>query len=531
VEVVAVKIRFESFFFAALPLAIWSGYGHDLQHTALSNIGSQSLSNIHWSAPVDLNPQSDSPGGDLYIHYGSPAITAGNTVLLPVKTGAAGRFEIQARNGANGALLYTLTTGYTLPPHYWTPPYGLVLSVVRGSSLPAREDFLRAPVTLGRERPVIPDIQERLYYAGPGGTVYYRDRVDSPTGPSGQIAFYGNSAYDSNSASFDSAVQISTPLTADSSGNLYFGFVVTGSTPLNLTSGIARISADGTGSWKSARTFAAGNSITQVALNCAPALSGDRKTIYFAVSDGSEYGNGYLVSADSTTFAPLSRVQLLDPRGGPATVSSDSSASPMVGPDGDVYYGALEYPCCDSHNGRGWMLHFNANLTQSKIPGSFGWDDTASVVPANLVPSYTGNSSYLIVVKYNNYAGTGTGNGVNQLAVLDPNASQQDEYSSSPVTVMREVLTIDGVTPEPQSGFPNAVREWCINTAAIDPVTKSALVNSEDGVIYRWDFSTNTFIEKLRLTAGRGEAYTPTLIGADGTVYAINDSTLFAVGN
>jgi hypothetical protein len=223
----------------------------------------------------------------------------------------------------------------------------------------------------------------------------------------------------------------------------------------------------------------------------------------------------------------------MDPRGGLATVSGDSSASPMVGPDGDVYYGVLESNCCGSHNYRGWMLHFNSTLTQTKIPGSFGWDDTPSVVPASLVPSYAGPSSYLILVKYNNYVGAGAGDGVNKLAVLDPNASQTDEYPGSlPATqVMREVLTVAGVTPEPQPGFPNAVREWCINTAVIDPVSKSAFVNSEDGVIYRWDFTTNTLAQSLRLTAGLGEAYTPTLIGADGTIYAINDATLFAIGN
>jgi hypothetical protein len=33
------------------------------------------------------------------------------------------------------------------------------------------------------------------------------------------------------------------------------------------------------------------------------------------------------------------------------------------------------------------------------------------------------------------------------------------------------------------------------------------------------------------LTPGIGEAYTPTLVGPDGTVYAINDATLFAVGH
>jgi hypothetical protein len=95
---------------------------------------------------------------------------------------------------------------------------------------------------------------------------------------------------------------------------------------------------------------------------------------------------------------------------------------------------------------------------------------------------------------------------------------------------MKEVITIAGVTADPHDGYPNAVREWCINTAAIDPFTKSALINSEDGNIYRWDFTTNTFTQKVTLTAGLGEAYTPTAIGIDGTVYAINDAILFAVG-
>jgi hypothetical protein len=121
---------------------------------------------------------------------------------------------------------------------------------------------------------------------------------------------------------------------------------------------------------------------------------------------------------------------------------------------------------------------------------------------------------------------------VNKVAILDPNASMQDEYSASAVSVMQEVITITGVTADNAgSGFPNAVREWCINTAAVDPFTKSALVNSEDGVLYRWDFTTNTFTQRIRLTSGIGEAYTPTAIGADGTVFAINDAVLYAVGN
>lgn len=513
-------------FLAALPASIWHGYGHDPQHSALSAVASQELNRIHWSAPVDLNPQQSAYEGELLIHYGSPAVTAANTVLLPVKTSAAEGFEVQALNGATGTLLYTLATDYTMPPHVWVPPYGIVLST-RGL---LHEGLLQQPGG-ARERPSRVRLSERLYYPGAGGTVYYRDQVDSATGPMGQIAFYGNELYAANSGAFNNAVQISTPLTADGLGNIYFGFVVQGPNPASLTSGIARISSDGKGTWMSASGFAGGDSsIVQVALNCAPALSPDQRTLYFAVSDGMHYGSGYLVSADSTSLAPIARAQLLDPRGGPAIVTTDSSASPMVGPDGDVYYGVLENNCCSSHNGRGWMLHFDASLTQTKTPGSFGWDDTPSLVPANLVPSYHGASAWLILVKYNNYVGLGTGDGVNKLAVLDPNGAQQDEYSSTPVQVMQEVLTVTGVTSEPVPGFPNAVREWCINSAAIDPFTKSALVNSEDGVLYRWDFTTNTLSQRLRLSAGLGEAYTPVIVGADGTVYAINDATLFAVG-
>ena len=37
-----------------------------------------------------------------------------------------------------------------------------------------------------------------------------------------------------------------------------------------------------------------------------------------------------------------------------------------------------------------------------------------------MVPSYPGTSRYLLMTKYNNYAGVG-GDGVNKIAVLDPN--------------------------------------------------------------------------------------------------------------
>ena len=65
------------------------------------------------------------------------------------------------------------------------------------------------------------------------------------------------------------------------------------------------------------------------------------------------------------------------------------------------------------------------------MPGGFGWDDTPSIVPAAMVPSYAGTSSYLLMTKYNNYRGVGTGDGINRLAVIDPRATQIDPISAA----------------------------------------------------------------------------------------------------
>ena len=470
--------------------AAWNNFARDAQHTALSPTASQALNQIHWQTPVDLQPQYS--GNDLLIHYGSPLITAANTVIVPVKTGATGGFRVEARAGSDGALKWSSTTDYILPPHNWTPVFGPALTS-----------------------------QPRLYFPGAGGTVYFRDQPDASSGTSGQIAFYGLSNYQANPQAYDAGVIINTPLMSDSSGNIYFGFLVTGNTPLALTSGIARISASGQGTWIPVTTAAADATMTKVVHNNAPALSPDLGTLYIAVSNGSA---GYLVALNSTTLAPVARVRLKDPKSGQDSwLSDDGSASPTVGPDGDVYFGVLESPAGENHY-RGWLLHFDASLSQSKTPGAFGWDDTASLVPAQMVPSYQGTSAYLLMSKYNNYASTG-GGGQNKLAVLDPNATQTDPVTL--VTVMKEVLTILGPTPDPSVG---GVKEWCINSAAVDPQTKSILANSEDGKLYRWDLTTNTLSQSVVLTSGIGEAYTSTVIGADGRVYAINNAILFAVG-
>jgi hypothetical protein len=492
----------------------WYGYGSNPQHTCLSKVAAQPMKNVHWSTLIDLTlPDNNTNASELLIHYATPLITPRNTVILTIRTDANSDFRVEGHRATDGGVIWTQTTDYIMPPHNWLLPCGSTLTP-----------------------------NQRLYTPGAGGTVYFRDGVDTATpGQTGQICFYTSLAsYTASKSDYNSKVFICTPLTSDANGNIYFGFQVTGApTGLpGLTSGIARISASGVATYVPVTSFVNDGNAYKPVMNCAPALSLDGKTVYCAINVGN-FSGGYMLALDSRltnlgAVLPVIGMQLLfDPSSGnEALLPDDGSATPTVGPDGDVYFGVLENPF-PAHHDRGWLMHFNANLHQIKTPGSFGWDDTASIVPAAMVPSYHGTSSYLLMCKYNDYGSSGLGGtGINKIAVIDPQATQAD-FVLPGVSVMKEILTIAGPTPDPttrDSAHPNAVREWCINSAAVDPFTKCIIANCEDGWVYRWDMTTNTLTDKLQITAGVGEAYTPTVIGPDGTVYAINNGRFWAIG-
>ena len=478
----------------------WANYGGNAQHQAQTLIATQALQRIVWSTPVDLAPPYRA-GGFLLIHYGTPVISGGNTVLVPVKTTSAGDFEVQARKATDGSLLWTLKSDYQLPASSWTPSWNIGL-----------------------------DFKGRLFAPAAGGRLLIRDAVDSASASVQTLAFYGNAAFDADSVNYRDKIRINTPLSLDSQGTVFFGFTAKTGAPAGLQGGIVRLAADGQAIWKSAAELSGDASMFQTAMNAAPALSLDEKTLYIAVNSDPASANmqsGYLLALDAGTLTLKAKRRLINPATDLiARVSDSSTASPTVGPDGDVFYGVLENSRLD-HNGRGWLLHFNADLSLLKTPGSFGWDDTASIVPTSAVPGYSGASSYLLLVKYNNYFGIGTGDGQNKMALLDPQASQADPISPA-VTVMKEVLTIVGPTVDAET--PGGVREWCVNTAVVDVKGQSALVNNEDGTLYRWDFRSNRFSESVKLNAGIGQAYTPTVAGPDGLVYSINGAQLHAVG-
>jgi hypothetical protein len=320
-------------------------------------------------------------------------VTTNNTVVIPVKTGATGGYRVEGRNGVSGALIWSANTDYVTPPRNWIPPYSPLLTP-----------------------------QGRLYVQGAGGKLLMRTDGDATSGNLTPQVFYGATSYNTNPAAFDATVFINTPLTADAQGNIFFGFQVTGTNPAGLVSGIARVTPNGTGTWVGVAAAAGDPTIVKPVMNCAPALSNDGTTVYIAANRGatSATQNGVLLALNSTTLATRASVALLDPNlGGPARLSDDGTAAPVVGPDGRVFYGVLERTF-GTHNARGWLLQFDAALNPVGVPGSFGWDVSPSVIPASMVPSYTGTSTYLLAQKYNNYAGVGTGVGLNQLAVLDP---------------------------------------------------------------------------------------------------------------
>lgn len=481
----------------------WLCQGANPQHTGATLTPSQSMANIHWSTKIDLNPTYS--GSDLLTHYGSPMVTYANHVVVPVKQGTNAGFSMRVFDPATGQVLFGAKSDYILPPHDWIPMCGPCLSIG-----------------------TIQNVGQLVYYPAAGGIITARS-ADYARSKTLYAYPMGRANFLADPSAYTSTVFVDTPLTPGPDGSVYYGITVSGSNPAGLKSGFVRVKGQQV-TYVAVADIVGDSDITDVKQNCAPAVSNDGSSIYVVVNGGN-FSKGYLMRLDAQTLQPLSKVLLKDPNNGNnADVDDDGTAAPMVGPDNDVYFGVLENPFGSNHV-RGWMLHFNSDLSQEKTPGAFGWDDTASVVPASMVPSYAGSSTYLLATKYNNYV-EGGGDGANKIAVLDPNDVQTDPVTG--ISTMKEILTLVGPKHDPRfdpNQYPNAVYEWCVDTIAVDPASDSIIVNSEDGNMYRWNLASNTITQSVMLTSGIGEAYTPTIVGVDGTIYGMSNATLFAIGN
>jgi hypothetical protein len=342
-----------------LPLRVHGQAGTfagNAQHTAIYSAPAQHLNAIHWSTSIDTS-NTGAEG-----HYGAPLITAANTVLVPVRT--AGGYRIDAFEGGTGRHKYTLNTDFIMPP------------VATNGWIPVYQPALANPVS-----------GQRLYFPGAGGTVFFVDNVDSDT-PGAPIrqCFYTNlTGYAANSNAYNTSIFINTPITPNTNGVIFFGFRAQNTipAPLNTTNGgFVRLDASGTATYALAGTAANDSRLYRDSHNSAPALSNDGATLY-VVAKGPNANFAYLLALDSTTLALKHRVQLQDPRNGQlAGVLDDSTASPLVGPDDDVYFGVFANP---NNGSRGFLLHFSADLQTKKTPSAFGWDNTPAIVPVSMV--------------------------------------------------------------------------------------------------------------------------------------------------
>ena len=185
----------------------WPGYGHDSQHTSLSSVASEVPEVIRWSTPVDANLQNFF--GSLALHYGSPLITASNTVLVPVKVGQETYggmgtigFRIEGHRGSDGALIWKVTSDYQLPD----------LRLGMDSSLGAdTESQRRCRGVSSRGRHGLRQVKSGFRHRQLDADRLRRRRQ-----------------LQEESRRIQPAIQICTPITSDSSGNLYFGYVSSG---------------------------------------------------------------------------------------------------------------------------------------------------------------------------------------------------------------------------------------------------------------------------------------------------------------
>src|SRR5579885_1232399 len=259
---------------AAAPQAthpgIWACYGGSAQHRSIAPAPAQPLRRILWWMPVDLAPQYGSDDV-LATHYGSPVITAKNTIIVPVKVGAEDGFRVEARNAATGDWIYRMDTDYsTVSAAGWIASFSVAL----------------AP-------------NNSLFVPASAGTVYVKHDADKANDGPERAVFYGGDNYKRDPDLYTNNVKVCTPITVDPKNNAWYGFRTYGNnddeTPIGnmgLMSGIARVDATGNGAWRSAKAITGDPDAMRVQFQCAPAISDDGNTVYFAIQRRD--GGGYL---------------------------------------------------------------------------------------------------------------------------------------------------------------------------------------------------------------------------------------------
>lgn len=213
---------------------------------------------------------------------------------------------------------------------------------------------------------------------------------------------------------------------------------------------------------------------------------------------------------------------------GDGRVNDSGTSSPVVAPDGSIFYGAqTRYNYSQGH-----LIRFSRDGGYlGAYP--FGWDVTPGIYPHD--------GTYSVVIKENRYSATGycadpliceTNRNVTNpeypvgyfITQLSPDLRVEWSYRNmNTESCSRQTDgSIRCVSNEPDSF------EWCVNGFVID-ANGVVYANSEDGWLYAIA-QGGTLKKRIFQQLALGAAYTPTSMDAAGRVYSQNAGRLFVTG-
>jgi hypothetical protein len=563
---------------ASLPAGAqdWAQWGRSAQHTSTTNaVGQQAgrlLEDVIYDPFVDAEKSDPNSAGDLLVHYQVPLLD-GSNVFMEFKSGVytgIAHWETQIWNEKRLKWVRgRLREQWSFRSDWKPAPYGSF----RSGNGPGWEPVFHAALSGGA-----------IYIPGAGGSVFKLNKTNgrlvariSPFGPAldPNIFLSGPITADTKGNVYYNVLQLDAAKPWDVDVvNSWLVKVMPNNTFLTATFASLTPGAPG-GKDQCPGVFNAGdlpyppspNAVPppppvicgsqRPGLNSAPAVAPDG-TIYTVSVAHLWSRTAYLVAANNDLSpkwisAMSDRLQdgcnvLLPPNGQPGgcragavtgvdpaqnrpgagRIIDDMSSSPVVAPDGAIFFGAYtRYNYSQGH----LMKWSPGGEFLAAYP--FGWDDTPAI--------FAHDGTYSLVTKDNQYSvgsycddeavcppdRTGTNPGFPEAYFMTRlNADLEVEWrwqNSNPLSCTRDAHGQVSCVSDHPAGF-----EWCVNAPAVD---RNGVVysNSEDGNVYVIG-SDGTLREHLFLNLALGAAYTPLSIALDGKVYAQNDGHLFVVG-
>ena len=544
----------------------WPQWGQNPQHTgAVPSVGQAPQAKL---ADVIFDPfvaqETAESRGSLLMHYQAPLVN-GNNVFMEYKTGTyiscsppgsgkpfpcgpdAWNNEVwnegdwQMQNG-QFVQVWSFATDWVPVPNSGTSP--------SKSSLGGWEPLFQ-PALSG----------QYIYVPGAEGTLYKLNQGN------GTVVSHINPFGSSTSGIF-----VSSPLTADAAGNVYYHAIqVDMAWPWDenvINAWLVKIGPDDSTATVTYQTLlpnaptscvwtflqsqlpwppspnAVPGSITcgseRPPLNLAPTISQDGSTIYTASRAHFTGRTGFLLAVNVADLSlqwsvPLQQLLddgcniLLPPNGQPGgcrtgsntgvdptqnslgggILSDQASASPVVTPDGSILLGVNT-----AYNyGRGHLLKFSPQ-GQLQANYDFGWDSTPAIFPQS--------GTYSVILKDNHYDNGSYCSNSTWCPKAPPGPYYMTELDANLAPLWKFA------DPTTNKQHPNGY-EWCVNAPAVDA---SGVVygTNEDGYLYVIQPS-GAPVQKLFLEQSLDAGYTPISLGGDGTIYAENGGHLLVVGN